>query len=563
MINLTSILVKGKFILYYLYKHKTTGDMSCPLLSVFQESFMAKITNPILKGFNPDPSIVFCDGYYYIATSTFQWFPGVRIHRSRDLANWELVSLPLSDRSRLDMLGIPDSGGIWAPCLTYDKGLFYLIFTNVRSHKGIFKDTPNFLVTASSAEGPWSEPKFLNSLGFDPSLFHDTDGKKYLLNTFWDHRPWMENYFYGISLREYDFEANKPVGTGKMIFKGTGKKLTEGPHLYKKDGYYYLFAAEGGTRESHCETVARSRDIFGPYEVHPENPFITSRPYPELTLQKAGHGDMVQGPDGNWYFVHLASRPSLFEGYSVLGRETAIQKVDWPEGEWPRLASGGNEPAECIEIEGKAVQKELPAETHYSFSPEGLHRDFQSLRIPASDFSNLTERDGWLRLYGRESMSSLFCQSLVAVRHDSEIFDVSVTLDFDPPSFHQMAGLAAYYDTESFYYLHISRDEQRGRVLHLLAAGLEGYDYPLYNIPLPEKGPVNLRYRVEKESIQFYYSIDKGKWVEVSGRLSARVLSDEYCDDFRFTGAFAALACQDLSGGGYFGDFTAFSIKRT
>nr|WP_221439830.1 glycoside hydrolase family 43 protein [Spirochaeta isovalerica] len=524
--------------------------------------FVTKITNPILKGFNPDPSIVYAEGFYYIATSTFQWFPGVQIHRSKDLVNWEFLSRPLADRSRLDMYGIPDSGGIWAPCLTYDKGLFYLIFTNVRSLEGIFKDTHNYLVTASSPEGPWSEPKYLNSLGFDPSLFHDSDGKKYLLNTFWDHRPWMENLFYGISLQEYDFENNKPLGERKIIFKGTGKKLTEGPHLYRKDGYYYLFTAEGGTRDSHCETVSRSRDIYGPYEVHPRNPFITSRPYPDLVLQKTGHGDIIKGHDSNWYFVHLASRPSVCNGHSVLGRETAIQRVDWPEGEWPRLASGGNEPAEVIEIPGNSVQKEQERHSLYEFGPEGLHDDFQSLRIPSESFYSLTERPGWLRMYGRESMSSLFTQSLLAIRQDNPVFDVTVSLEMNPDMYHQMAGLAAYYDTESYYYLHVSHDEYRGRVLHLLSAGQGNFEYPVYNIDLPEKGIVNLRYRVEKDLIQFYYSIEKDKWMEVGDKLSARVLSDEYCEDFRFTGAFAALACQDLSGGGKQADFAELSIKR-
>lgn len=523
---------------------------------------MSIITNPVLRGFNPDPSIAFCNGYYYMATSTFQWFPGVQIHRSGDLVNWELVSRPLSDRSMLDMYGIPDSGGIWAPCLSWDKGLFYLIFTNVRSIRGIFKDTHNYLVTAPAAEGPWSEPQYLNSLGFDPSLFHDDDGRKYLLNTFWDHRPWMENFFYGITIQEYDFAGNRPVGERKMIFRGTGKKLTEGPHLYRKDNYYYLFTAEGGTRDSHCETVSRSRDIFGPYEVHPGNPFITSRPYPDLLLQKSGHGDIIRAQDGNWYFVHLASRPSASGGYSVLGRETAMQKVEWPEGGWPVLAGGGNEPSEILEIPGGAIQKELPQETNYAFSPGELPIDFQSLRIPAVEFCNLADRPGWIRMGGRESMSSLFNQSLLAVRQDSPVFDVSVILDFHPLSYHHMAGLAAYYDTESYYYLHISRDEKRGKVLHLLAAGQGDYRYPVYNSVLPEKGPIKLRYRVEKDTVQFYYSTDKGKWNEVGGKLSVSNLSDEYCEDFRFTGAFAAMACQDLSGSGQFGDFTSFSIKR-
>ncbi|MDA3811648.1 MAG: glycoside hydrolase family 43 protein [Spirochaetaceae bacterium] len=523
---------------------------------------MTQITNPILRGFNPDPSIIYSDGYYYIATSTFQWFPGVQIHRSRDLANWEFVTRPLDDVKKLNMYGIPDSGGVWAPCLTYDKGTFYLIYTIVRSLEGIFKDTDNYLVTAPSIEGPWSEPKFLNSLGFDPSLFHQNNGRKYLLNTLWDHRPWMENFFYGITIQEFDFDNIKPLGEAKMIFKGTGQKLTEGPHLYQKDDFYYLFTAEGGTRSSHAETVCRSRDLFGPYEVHPENPFITSKNYPDLRLQNSGHGDIIQGRDGQWYFVHLTSRPGICGNNSVLGRETAIQKVDWPVGDWPRLSSGGNEPAEVIEISGDSIQKDQDPVTEYSFDEKVLHNDFQSLRIPSHDLYSLSERKGWLRIFGGESMSSLFRQSLLAVRQDNPVFDVSVSLDMDPDSFHHMAGLAAYYDTKSFYYLHISRDEWRGRVLHLLTATKNGLQYPQFNIPITEKGTINLRYRVDKGFIQFYYSINKTTWIEVGDKMSMDVLSDEYTEDFRFTGAFAALACQDLSGNKKFGDFSCFNIKR-
>lgn len=222
---------------------------------------MLKIKNPILKGFNPDPSICKAEDNYYIATSTFEWFPGVQIHHSKDLVNWELIAHPLNRVSQLNILGTPDSGGIWAPCLSYSKGIFYLIYTIVNNN-GHIKDTHNYLVTSSDICGEWSEPVYLNSSGFDPSLFHDDDGKKWLINMKWDNRIGKNN-FAGHLLQEYD-EKNKCL-TGPVIniFKGTDLGCSEGPHIYKHNDYYYLMAAEGGTSYEHAVTLTRSKKNYG------------------------------------------------------------------------------------------------------------------------------------------------------------------------------------------------------------------------------------------------------------------------------------------------------------
>ncbi|MEO1653148.1 MAG: family 43 glycosylhydrolase, partial [Bacteroidota bacterium] len=160
------------------------------------------IRNPILSGFHPDPSIIRVDKDFYLATSTFEWHPGVRIFHSRDLAHWELIAQPLHRLSQLDLRGVPDSGGVWAPCLSYDQGVFYLVYSNVRSFDGVWKDSPNYLVTTRDIRGEWSEPIFLNARGFDGSLFHDQDGKKYYLSMQVDHR--QGRLFGGIILQEYD-----------------------------------------------------------------------------------------------------------------------------------------------------------------------------------------------------------------------------------------------------------------------------------------------------------------------------------------------------------------------
>jgi len=236
------------------------------------------ITNPILTGFHPDPSICRAGEDYYIATSTFEWFPGVRIFHSKDLKNWRLISTPVNRVSQLNMLGNPDSGGVWAPNLSYSDGRFWLIYSDVKTQSNSWKDVNNYLITCETIDGEWSEPIYMNSSGFDPSLFHDDDGKKYFLNMVWDYRP-TNHSFYGIALQEFDWQAKKLVGQPKIIFKGTERKLTEAPVMYKVNGYYYLLTAEGGTKFEHAST-GRETAI---QSVYWENdwPYITGGNFPK------------------------------------------------------------------------------------------------------------------------------------------------------------------------------------------------------------------------------------------------------------------------------------------
>jgi xylan 1,4-beta-xylosidase len=324
-----------------------------------------KVYNPILPGFNPDPSILCVGDDYYIATSTFEWFPGVQIHHSKDLVRWEVITRPLTRTNQLDMLGNTFSDGVWAPCLSYCDGIFYLIYTNVKSSQvNPFKDTHNYLVTAENITGPWSDPIYLNSSGFDPSLFHDEDGRKWLVNMEWDYRKSGLEYFSGILLQEYDPKAKKLIGKITKISTGSGIGLIEGPHLYKKDGYYYLMVAEGGTSYQHAVSIARSYEITGPYEYHPNNPLLTAwegdwsfkeediRPYVGSSrLKKAGHGSICQGKKGKWYLAHLCGRPVEESLRCILGRETSLQEIVWKEDGWCYLKQGGNRPAEYIEVE--------------------------------------------------------------------------------------------------------------------------------------------------------------------------------------------------------------------
>ena len=236
-----------------------------------------QISNPVLTGFHADPSMIRVGDTYYIANSTFEWFPGVRLHESKDLVHWNTLPSPLSRVSQLDMKGNPSSGGIWAPDLSYADGRFWLIYTDVKVVNGAFKDCVNYLVTADDIRGPWSDPIRINGVGFDSSLFHDDDGRKYLVQQTWDFREYHHS-FNGITLTEFDVDAMrlKPE-TARTIWDGTAVKVVEGPHLYRKDGWYYLFAAEGGTQYEHQESVARSTTI-------PSRPCLTVRSSVTTTL---------------------------------------------------------------------------------------------------------------------------------------------------------------------------------------------------------------------------------------------------------------------------------------
>ena len=310
------------------------------------------IRNPILRGFNPDPSIVRVGDDYYIATSTFEWFPGVQIHHSRDLVHWRLLTRPLTRARQLNMIGDPDSCGVWAPCLTHADGLFHLIYTDVKRYGlttqagpggASLRDFHNYLVTSPRIDGEWSDPVYLNSSGFDPSLFHDDDGRKYLLNMLWDHRP-GQNRFAGIVIQEYSADERKLIGDRLNIFPGTALGFTEAPHLYKRNGYYYLLTAEGGTGWGHAVTMARSRKLGGPYELHPDVYILTARDRPDAELQRAGHADLVETPSGETYMVYLCGRPLRNRGRCTLGRETAIQPMVWGADGWLRTAAGDGLP---------------------------------------------------------------------------------------------------------------------------------------------------------------------------------------------------------------------------
>jgi len=526
---------------------------------------MPTIRNPILPGFNPDPSICRVGDDYYIATSTFEWYPGVQIHHSRDLANWRLATRPLSRKSQLDMRGDPDSCGVWAPCLSHDGTQFWLVYADVKRKDGSFKDAHNYIVTAPTIEGPWSDPVYVNSSGFDASLFHDTDGRKWFLNMLWDHRV-RPLLFAGIALQEYDPVAQRLVGPRTNIFTGTELKLVEGPHLYKRDGWYYLITAEGGTGYEHAVTLARARAIDGPYELHPKKYLLTAKDSPLNPLQRAGHGDLVETPDGRSYLVHLCGRPTTQKRRCVLGRETAIQEIVWRDDGWPWLKSGGNVPALEVDVPGTRDEAAYWAERRYDFAT-GLDPDFQWLRTPETERIFRLE-GGALKLFGRESIGSWFEQALVARRQTHFSYDAEVTLSFAPTDERQFAGLTGYYSRYNFHYLAVTAHADGARELLLMSSIVSWPDgrlsFPADPVPIPGDGPVRLKFSVRGPAGQFFYALGAGDWQAIGPVLDASILSDEcggHAEHGSFTGAFVGMAASDLNGTALAADFTDFVYR--
>jgi xylan 1,4-beta-xylosidase len=524
------------------------------------ENFHMPIQNPIIPGFHPDPSICRADDDYYVVNSTFEWFPGVAVHHSRDLKNWHLAGHILTNRARLDLWGTADSCGVWAPSLSHHDGKFWLVYTNVRTFGtgGPFKDIKIYLITAEQILGPWSEPIELDSIGFDPSLFHDENGRKYLLNMEWDFRK--DHYrFSGIVLQEFDAGSGKLIGPRKKILQKTDI-LTEGPNLYQKDGWYYLMLAEGGTGWEHGISAARSRDVFGPYELDPEPAVLTTRHREDWWLQKAGHGELVETQNGECFLVHLGSRP-IGERRCILGRETNLQRVKWEDG-WLRLAQGGVLPEEQIEEPAGLAEQKWPEQPRRDdFDAAHLDPSWNSLRVPADEsWLSLQARPGWLRLTGRDSQHSLFEQSLLAKRLQSFRVTAETRMQFTPEHFTQMAGLTFYYNTRNHYYLRVTHHEDRGAVLGITLTDDGAYD-ELGDIEVNDWTEFFLRAVIDACDLQFFASPDGIEWRKIGPVLDATKISDDYGTSLQFTGAMIGVCAQDVGGTRQTADFDYFDLR--
>jgi xylan 1,4-beta-xylosidase len=529
----------------------------------------ALIHNPVLPGFHPDPSILRVGTDYYIATSTFEWFPGVRLHHSADLVTWRPLRGALTETRLLDLTGTGDSCGVWAPNLTYAHGQFHLLYTDVATFAGGYWDPQNYLVTAPRIDGPWSDPVVLHGRGFDASLFHDEDGTTWMLSMIADSRPGRDR-FAGISIQQYDRETRRLTGPERMLFQGTSAGLTEAPNLYRKDGWYYLVTAEGGTNWEHQVTVARSSHLLGPYLADPRGPLLSSYGNPDLVLQKAGHGSLVSTPAGEWYLAHLVGRPYTTRGRCVLGRETALQEVHWTDDGWPRIRGGV--PAEVINApvsinpEKSGEMASAAAADIDDFDAPELGVDWSTLRRPATpDWIDLAARPSHLRIQGGRSPMNRHRPSLVARRVTARHCTFETVMEFTPRNYRQLAGIAAYYNTRNWYHLHVTAEDDGTPVLGLLAcdSGTVGVVPGVRTAVGVTR--IGLRVTFDGPSLTFAYAADHAleDWQNAGPVLDATTLSDEYAatktegepEVWGFTGAFAGLWVQDLGAEGGYADF--------
>lgn len=381
---------------------------------------MNTFKNPIIKGFSPDPSIVAVGGDYYLATSTFAYFPGVPIYHSKDLVNWKQIGNALHREEQVDLMDLEYSEGIFAPTLRYHDGIFYMITTNVP------KDG-NFVVTATDPAGPWSNPYFIdNAPGIDPSLFFDDDGKVYYCGTRENPKGAKYNGDYEVWLQEFDLETMQLTGVSTSIWKGALRDAVwpEAPHIYKKDGYYYLMIAEGGTGFNHAVTIARSRRIDGAYIGNKNNPILTHRHLGRnFPVQYVGHADLVETREGSWYMTCLAIRPT--EGHANLGRETFLAKVEWEDG-WPVVNPGIG----ILLEEQEHSLPQFPVDPVESYDLSKENPAFMHIHNPDMSKYDRKSREGWLRLKpSMKTLSDLTSPTYIGVRQPSMKYDLSVELE--------------------------------------------------------------------------------------------------------------------------------------
>ncbi|MBX4267876.1 glycoside hydrolase family 43 protein [Clostridium estertheticum] len=430
------------------------------------------IKNPIFKGFNPDPCICRKGDDYYVVVSSFEWFPGIPIYHSKDLKNWELYTHVLTDTKKVDLRKLPSAKGIWAPCLTYceDEELFYVVYGVMNSMNARYFDVNNYVVTAKDIKGPWSEPVYLHSSGFDASMFHDNDGRKWVVSLEWETRAGYEKPG-AICMVEYSTKKKCIIGYPKRIWSGgTDRGCIEAPHLTKRGEYYYIMCAEGGTGYGHSVTMGRAKEVWGPYEKDPMNPILTSVPRdfnerqdsdhlkpkyfnPESKLQKSGHASYIETPNGQVYLVHLCSRPFVAELRCTLGRETAMQKMFWTEDGWLRLEGGGNLAKEYFEPTNLPEVKMSQIPNFDDFENDTLGIEYYAPRIAPESFADVTARPGYVRIRGQESRCSLNEVSILAKKLTTVYATITTKMEFTPEVHQHSAGLIMYYDNMNYIYL--------------------------------------------------------------------------------------------------------------
>jgi xylan 1,4-beta-xylosidase len=473
----------------------------------------------------PDPTVCRVGRDFYLACSSFEYFPGVPIFHSRDLVSWRQLGHVLTRPSQLDLTAAPSSGGIYAPTLRHHGGRFYLVTTLV--------GRGNFLVTADDPRGPWSDPQWLDEEGFDPSLAF-LDGRLYYTRA----GPGVDDDHPSVHQTELAVTGDgiALARAPRAIWQGTGGVWTEGPHLYRRRGTYYLVAAEGGTSYDHSVVVARSERPDGPFEASPHGPVVTHRDRPDHPIQAVGHADLVELADGRTWAVVLGIRPA--DGrHHHLGRETFLAPVEWGDDGWPRM------PLLELSMEAPSLQtgsQALPA-SRDDLSDGALSHEWVFVRNPPTGAWSLSERPGCLRLWGGHgSLGAVAPLALVCRRQQQ--FDVAVrtVLEFAPGSANEEAGLCVRAN-EAFHAALLVGLGNRGRELTLLHTEASR-TRTLGSAPLDE-GPVTLA--LDASAAEYRFLGGTGESLHELGRVPTQAFSAETIlgatGRHHFTGAMIGL----------------------
>lgn len=388
--------------------------------------------NPIRTGFFPDPSIVRVGEDYYMVNSSFIYFPCIPVSHSKDLVHWEIIGHAITNPEWSMLDGLEGGRGYWAPDISYYKGRFYITATYRLNDTGTVYRR-QIVVSSDKPEGPYCKPAIIDEDGIDPSIFNDDDGKRYmLLNR-------------GARILELNEDATRAVSPARLLYYGSNKRAPEGPHIIKKDGYYYLFQAEGGTGMGHRVTVARSRELMGNYESCPYNPIMRQNDE-GAAIQRCGHGKPVQTQNGEWYMVYLCGR-MIGAGYSILGRETALDRITWTADGWPLVNN----------LQGPSVMQVKPNLPECVYE-ELLNDDFTKPYLDVQwMFPRNPDNDGveisasFLKIKGSvNDLNSIKAKNVVLRRQQHFKFDAECKMRITPMAFGQNAGMTCYYDENTY-----------------------------------------------------------------------------------------------------------------
>jgi xylan 1,4-beta-xylosidase len=478
--------------------------------------------NPIRRGMFPDPSIVRLGEDYYMVNSSFIFFPCIPISHSRDLIHWEIIGHAITNPKWAGLDGLEGGRGYWAPDISYDNGMFYITATYRLNDSGkVYRR--QIVVSSKNPEGPYSEPSYIEEDGIDPSLFHE-DGRHYmLLNR-------------GARILELSSDCKKQISKASLLYYGDYKRAPEGPHLLKKDGYYYLFLAEGGTGMGHRITVARSRELMGNYEPCPYNPIMRQMDE-KAGIQRCGHGKPVCTQNGEWYMVYLCGRRAE-EKYSILGRETALDPITWTEDGWPMVNH----------LDGPSVLQKKPDLPEWipekKDKEEMFCREFMTPRPPEEGAVQF--RDGKLFLKGSKSpLSCVDARNILVRRQDAFCFLAEAEIRMPELMEGQECGLTCYYDENTWVCFYASRQGENYFLQVREHIGSEDRFHGKREIPCPTGKKLLFGVETEYLNRSFYYRYpedEAGKPEKAAELTNVYYLCDEGLSmGKRFTGAMVGM----------------------